>query len=287
MTVIHFEVDNVFFTGDLHGNFRSLGYNIKQNDSIENALIVCCGDIGLGFHKPGYYKAEFNRLKRILSKRNVYLVFLRGNHDDPSYFDNKTVFDKRIKAVEDYTVLSVDPLHPRDGGPTKNILCVGGAISIDRVQRKQVNMQNLMRHSFNHLDGEWKDIEKTFRRVYWEDEPPVYREDKLNELSSEGIKIEIVATHTAPSFCQPLTKDGIKGWMELDKELEVDIDQERAVMDRIYSKLRNDGHPLKKWFYGHYHFYANETIEDVRFTLLDMERNGVINIVGLNVITES
>lgn len=279
--VIRFEVDNIFFTGDLHGNFRSIGYNIKSNNLIENALIVCCGDIGLGFNKPDYYKAEFNRLKKILSKRNVYLVFLRGNHDDPSYFDNKTIFDKRIKAVEDYTVLSVEPLHPCDGDYTKNILCIGGGISIDRVHRKQVNMQNLMRHSFHHLKGEWEEIMKTYPRVYWEDEPPVYREDKLNELSSEGIRVGIVATHTAPSFCQPLTKDGIKGWMELDKELEVDLNHERGIIDKIYKKLITDGHPLKKWFYGHYHFYNRETINSVEFTLIDMERNGLMNIVEL------
>lgn len=37
-----------------------------------------------------------------------------------------------------------------------------------------------------------------------------------------------------------------------------------------------DGHPLRTWCYGHYHYHHAEEHEDVVFRLLDMCYNGSI-----------
>ena len=76
--VVKLNANSVYCAGDLHGNFNSIGYQIKKSD-IHNSIIIICGDIGLGFHKVEYYKQTFNKLKKILSKYNDYLILVRGN----------------------------------------------------------------------------------------------------------------------------------------------------------------------------------------------------------------
>ena len=46
---------------------------------------------------------------------------------------------------------------------------------------------------------------------YWSDEMPVYDKEKLDSISQE-LKIDTVITHTTPSFCELILKDGLKEW---------------------------------------------------------------------------
>ena len=59
-------------------------------------------------------------------ERNVECYMIRGNHDNPAYFEGTTFSYKRFIAVPDYTILQAC---------NHSILCVGGAISIDRIYR--------------------------------------------------------------------------------------------------------------------------------------------------------
>lgn len=271
--VLKFNVDSVYCTGDLHGNFNSIGYQIKKSD-IHNSIIIVCGDVGLGFYKKWYYEQTFNKLKKVLSKYNDYIVFVRGNHDDKSYFDGNAVDCKRIKAVEDYTVVSAYPMYDTEFCTVPfNILCVGGAISIDRTDRIKLNNKLLFEYSYRHMTT-LEEAKKNASKAYWEDEAPLYDEGKLNEIKSDGILLDAIATHTCPSFCQPTTKGGIQYWLQLDDKLEEDLSHERNVMDLIYNKIKEQGQPIKVWCYGHYHFHNIEFIDNIKFNLLDMERNG-------------
>ena len=69
--------------------------------------------------------------------------------------------------------------------------------------------------------------------------------------------------------------------MNADEKLESDIVNERNVMDKISYKLKQDKHPVKKWFYGHFHYHNQEYIDDVMFIMLDMWRNGNFDIYDL------
>ena len=93
---------------------------------MENTLLIVAGDCGFGFHEIGYYKEVVRRHRKRLNDSNNWIVFLRGNHDNPAYFDGKTINHKRFIAVPDYSIIQTDGL---------TILCVGGAISIDRQYR--------------------------------------------------------------------------------------------------------------------------------------------------------
>ena len=59
-----------------------------------------------------------------------------------------------------------------------------------------------------------------------------------------------------------------------DKDLMDDVRNERKVMDNLYNYLYTKNHPLHYWFYGHFHFHNSEYVDNTKFIMLDMWRNG-------------
>jgi UDP-2,3-diacylglucosamine pyrophosphatase LpxH len=244
-TVGFSNIEGICFVGDVHGEWATLGYKATEQYQLSNYLIVQLGDFGIGFHSEEYNKTELKKLNTKLKKRNVQLVALRGNHDDPKYFDG--IYSKpysNIHLIPDYTIINVT-------GET-NILCVGGGLSIDRTER-------------------WKwDERKPEKKTYWEDELPIYDELKLDEINAEyPYNIDIVASHTAPQFVYPFTKDGIKYWMLRDVQLEDDLNLERNTMGKIYDRLESNQN-IREWYYGHFHASKNMTVNTTKFILLDI-----------------
>ena len=78
----------IYFTGDIHGEFNSFGYGITKRYGIKNAHVIVAGDIGMGFYKHNYYVDMFTSMNKRLSALNVHVYFVRGNHDNPDYFNN-------------------------------------------------------------------------------------------------------------------------------------------------------------------------------------------------------
>lgn len=241
------DVKGIVVSGDIHGDYEKLVYKCCIQYGMRDTLIVVAGDCGFGFHKPGYYEGVYMRLSNRLSKANNWIVFIRGNHDNPAYFDGKQVNYKRWKAVPDYSVLKAC-------GHT--ILCVGGAISIDRGWRMYENR-------IETGDG------KLTPYVYWPDEAPVYDEVKLDAIDRQSA-IDVVITHTAPSFCELTSHHFIQEWLDKDKELLDDIKNERKVMDDIYAYLYAHSYPLQYWYYGHFHESWHGEIEEVKYNMLDI-----------------
>lgn len=240
------DVKRIVVSGDIHGDFKALVYKCCVQYGMTDTLIIVAGDCGFGFHRPGYYEDLYIQLSTRLAKSNNWLVFVRGNHDNPAYFDGHQVNYKRWKAVPDYSVLKAC-------GHT--ILCVGGAISVDRAWRRYENY-------IETGDG------KLTPFVYWPDEKPVYNQERL-EAISKAYTIDTVITHTAPSFCELTTKQGIQDWVAKDVDLLQDIKAERKVMDDIHAYLKAHSHPLDYWFYGHFHESWFSEIENVKYNMLD------------------
>lgn len=93
-----------------------------------DTLLIMVGDCGFGFEKPGYYDIIFNRNSSRLSDANNLVVMVRGNNDDPTYFNEENIAYERILTIPDYSVIQAYE---------HNILCIGGAISIDRYNRQK------------------------------------------------------------------------------------------------------------------------------------------------------
>ena len=200
-----------------------------------NTIFIISGDAGLGFNDAKYYEKIFGDFNKILSYNNTYVIFIRGNHDNPSFFDGKKIDFSNLKAIPDYSVITVNG---------KNILCVGGAISMDRTWRKKQE-ERINGFSVNNK-----------KSLYWENEAPVFDKDALLNVV-ESIKIDYVITHSAPSFVTPEMQAGVDEWSESDEGLLNDIKEERKVFDRIFETLRDHDMRPMYWAYGHFNNYSS------------------------------
>lgn len=271
----------VICVGDIHGALNEIGGLLKRYNFKDTSLIFC-GDVGFGFYKPEYYKQIFNKLKKECKKRNCYCFFIRGNHDDPSYFNGKDYKKGYIITVPDYTILQFYDMEDSDKmGFDTCVLCVGGATSVDRTYRKAVQDIRVRDYMRWHFGVPLEEAKKNVPQSYWEDEKPIFDIDKLNEIIESGVQIDVVCSHTCPSFCEPVTKDGITSWLNADETLSNDIDEERKCMDSIYEFLKNNNQKISRWIYGHYHYHASQEIEGVRYVLLDMVRNNNFDIIQI------
>jgi hypothetical protein len=98
---------------------------------------------------------------------------------------------------------------------------------------------------------------------------PVYDEESLNDISKE-LKIDTIITHTAPSFCELISKGGLTEWATLDPDITSDCAKEPETMDRIHNCLKSAGHPVTNWYYGHFHQRWNSEIDGILFSMLDI-----------------
>ena len=137
-----------------------------------------------------------------------------------------------------------------------HLLC-GWCCSIDRNFR-------ISQMAYDHMLG------KKHQPSYWPNEVMMYDEKELNALREEEIKIDTVITHTAPSFCPPFIKGNMAHWSASDENLEYDVRKERKDMNKMYQALKQQGHPLAVWCYGHFHASERIEFEGVRFCLLDI-----------------
>lgn len=268
MKIIDTDKTNLCFVGDIHGALKGIRSMMNVTD-LHDVIYVFCGDCGFGFEKREYYTQILNRIDGTAKDFNAVCYFFRGNHDSKEFFEKSSIKKDRFKTITDYTVIRT---------PNHNILCVGGATSIDRMYRQGINDRYLNDYIRFHQCTLEEAVLKA-KKCYWQDEKPVYDEEVLSDLTKKGIFIDIVATHTSPSFAAPLTKEGIRAWIDKDPALENDLNYERLVMDNIYEKLIADGHPLQKWIYGHFHAHNSEYINEVNFVMLDMERHGQYDVL--------
>ena len=273
MKILDFSDKNLYLFGDLHENFKLLISALRQNlrckdkehpsseemggfSSFERFLrnqrrgkekcpfvhdVVFCvlGDNAFGMCKDAFYEHFLNTLQELLAANNSYLLFIRGNHDDPSFFKEETKkFDyDRIIFVEDYTVLKTK---------SGTSLCVGGATSTDKVWRL-ATMERINR------------FKKTYKRtIWWEDEDVYLNADIIKDLKDNDIKIDSLLTHAFPFDLLPkiLKSNAVKvveDWSAQDDTLKERVAHESSVFKDLVALLAKDGHHISWWAHGHYH----------------------------------
>lgn len=250
------EAKSIVVSGDIHGDFTQLVFKCCNQYGMKDTLIIVAGDCGFGFKRPGYYENIYKKCRNRLAQANNWLVFVRGNHDNPAYFLEGRIRHKRWMTVPDYSVIKASG---------HSILCVGGATSVDRLYRI--------------MDKRWHPIKTDdllAPNVYWPNEQPAFDEIKLDEIDM-AFAIDTVITHTSPSFCELKTHQGLHNWAMRDEDLLDDVKYERKVMDKLQSFLIDKKHPLRFWYYGHYHQSWHKEIDGVIYHMLDcMELREII-----------
>ncbi len=254
-TYTFLESKSMVVCGDIHGDFNLLVNKICVQYQLKDTVVVVAGDCGFGFEKKGYYDNLAKRNSKRMKEANNWIVFIRGNHDNPAYFDGKTFIHNRFLAVPDYSIVNACG---------HSALCVGGAISIDRSYRKAAWKHHQMKlQRFSHTI----DDDPLAPNYYWQNEGPVYDNTLLTKILVEN-DVDTVITHTAPSFCELLGKNGLDEWAAQDPDLLLDVRSERSIMDFVYKKL--SGQSVTHWCYGHFHRSWHSSIEGILFKMLDI-----------------
>jgi UDP-2,3-diacylglucosamine pyrophosphatase LpxH len=219
-----------YVLGDIHGYWSVILQHLNHVDETETCYIQV-GDFGIGFDDLEKEVDKLLRLNARLVEYNSDLFIIRGNHDNPMWFNEGDFKDIKeqltnIFFVPDYTVLNLDG---------ENILFIGGAVSIDRVPRR--------------MDGPG--------RSWWSDEVVKFDFEKVKDFRD----IDRVICHTAPDFCQPLKFNQlVYNFASQDDNLLEDLRNERANMTKMITEIMNNN-KIKSFVYGHFHntyrFYHN------------------------------
>ena len=214
--------------GDTHGNWKPLFSSISQYDIRDRAIIIA-GDCGFGFNYHDKEVKTVKYLNKSFVARNNQLYLLRGNHDNPHYWNAGNLSHGNIHFVPDYSILPIEG---------HNVLFLGGAISIDRLERK-------------------------LGLSYWINEPFILDLDKLATIRD----VDVVVSHSCPNFCYPLGQNGIPNyWHQRDIGLLELVIKERNDLAKAYDKL-SENNKISLWAYGHFHEYKREEIRGTIFIL--------------------
>lgn len=216
----------LLFLGDHHGSWGLLFDKIKDKN-ISNCNLVSVGDVGIGFqYKKEYEKIQAENINSAFEERGINFYGIRGNHDDPYFFSG----ENRICLPNFELLEDYTVLKYKN----KKIQFIGGAISIDREAR-------------------------VVGKSYWKNEGVVF-------LSEKCEKVDILVTHTAPSFCFPQQfNELVYGWARNDAYLLDDLNEERVILDAIFKLCDPEFH-----FYGHFHTSWFETINKCSHYLLEI-----------------
>lgn len=228
--------EDIIFLGDTHGSMKNFFYNCKIY-KLENKVVFHVGDFGAGFQKN--CKEWLQLINDELAEKNIIMYVIRGNHDDPIFF-NGDYINTNLKLMPDYTTVTVGD---------RRFLLVGGAISVDRIIRRT-----------EHLSQGYI--------TWWEDEEFVLNKRKLAQYKG----ITDVITHSAPNIAPPngpfpgfIYNNVTKG----DDTLIKDIVREREMLTEMYDILIRKNR-ISRWYYGHFHSHDKVKINDTNFILLDV-----------------
>jgi predicted phosphodiesterase len=226
----------MFILGDIHGNFNQIVNFCRRNESKQPINLIQLGDFGAGFSPDFLDDMEY--LNEYLFEHNVTLYVIRGNHDDPKFFNGNYNWSN-LKLLKDYTVLDLEG---------KKILLIGGATSIDRNSR-------------------------TENISWWSDEIFHLDVQKIKELKN----IDIVITHTAPNFVNPVSFNSlVLFFAKYDINLLRDLEDERNNVKIIYDIL-SENNKIEQWFYGHFHDTSTEEHNNTTFDLLGINEFYYLN----------
>ena len=201
-------------------------FRVANRAKLENCYLISVGDSGIGFRPYKQQVENIDQLNKRFEKLNIIFMSIRGNHDDPNYFKG----DERI-CLDNFELIEDYSVYEHN---SKQIQFIGGATSIDRSKRRE-------------------------GISYWSGEGLNFNAYKLQ-------KVDVLVTHTAPSWCFPQAFNKmVYGWAREDAYLLEELTDERAVMDEILKVCQPSLH-----LYGHFHDSWNEEINGCKHRLLNI-----------------
>ena len=214
----------LIFTGDTHGTYNILierikkVINFKKENNINDIInLIISGDCGICFFIDYVEIKNIDLLEKILKENNIILYFIDGNHDNIPYLQNLNKNEKNMGIIKD-NILYLNRSEIYNINDT-NILCYGGAFSVDRNLRKL------------NID-------------FWEEEIPNYKEldECLETLNNNINNIDVILTHQGPQDIIEEMFNYSNGFIDpVCKDL------------NIIKKELNKYNKSYYWIFGHHH----------------------------------
>ena len=230
---------HLWICGDIHGELSNLVWKAVRQLKIRHADILIVGDFGAGFGRPKSMDVAYGRICPELKENDIRLYTIRGNHDDPAFFDGSHDYE-RLRFLPDHRTIELCG---------KKIYPIGGAVStdidlVDPLTRKSRRMQNDALIRFG-----------SSKRIWWPDETPVQITENLPETA------DIVVSHEAPlSFAPaPLREAHVRDdtWQK--------VVESRRYLDFVLRTIKPS-----QWFYGHYHNHYEGNFQGTLYHGLDI-----------------
>lgn len=241
--------DKLYVIGLFDNNFDWLFHAIlpknkrlRSSSIYFNSVIILSGGNNITHHNLHTLKKYLNSFNDKLQKFNINIVIIRGNNDEASVFEETAINLSNIKTIPDYSILKMND---------KNVLCVGGNISLNRTWKQK----------YEAIISKFKDNET---KIYWDDESFNFDDERINEIIKSDIKIDGVITNISPLFAFPPTKMINSVWLKNDKGLYNDIQNERLNLDKLFQIL-SAKNKLLFWVYNGYDMRQQEQRKDTYF----------------------
>ena len=228
----------LWICGDIHGELSGLVRN-AVNRGISCADILVVGDFGAGFGRPKSMDVAYGKAHAALEKNDICIYTIRGNHDNPAFFDGMHDFD-RLHFLPDHRIIELCG---------KRIYPVGGAVSAD------IDLVDPLSHKSRRMINDSLIKFGSSKRVWWPDEAPVQIAEGLPTA------VDIVISHEAPlSFEPPLMQADY-----MRNETFLKIVESRKYLDYVLSQVKPT-----LWFYGHYHSHFEGNYQNTLYRCLDI-----------------
>tara|TARA_R110002167_G_scaffold206056_1_gene410097 strand:- start:89 stop:868 length:780 start_codon:yes stop_codon:yes gene_type:complete len=234
------KIDHILFIGDTHGVNLNIPHHIQKEYKIpreDKKALIHVGDFGVGFE--GDDESEWRSLDKLNTKlieNNIVMYVIRGNHDNPNWFDGKRVLSN-IMFLRDHTLLEFR--REMDYFKNTKIYCNGGAISIDRSNR-------------------------TEGKSYWEKEE--FQELTQEQLLEIPTDLDCIVTHNRPLGCHPTVyNESVLRWCLRDETLDEELKNEQLSLKNMFDSIRerNNSRNNIVHYFGHYHWSHKERIGDI------------------------
>jgi len=212
---------NIYFIGDTHGEIDIS--KVQNMDFEENSIIIQLGDFGCmwtgGSEDVNCYYKWINKLK----DKNIELFIIPGNHENYNLIMNLPIIKRNDNIKGEFWYKEIDGFrfhfikHPEMFVKNKRFLCIRGAESVDKFNRKE---------NIN----------------WWRQELLSKKEEEtiLNIIKKDN-KFDYILSHTCPKFLiNEYLPDNIN-FVKLS-------DPVSKFMNNISDKLK-----FNFWIFGHFH----------------------------------